>query len=123
MSACHNLRSYSTLKTVLGRIGDTYKAYCNTYITHAMATHHGGSGQPLDTVTNITREEQPVVDTDVEVQQDFHPKDTAQFEVLEHYNPTRLTAITRELDDLHQRIQAEEGQPTESLHLIEQELH
>ena len=58
----------------------------------------------------------------LKVQQDFHPEDTAPFEDVEHTNPTRLTVITRELDDLHQRIQAEEGQPTESLHHIEQEL-
>ena len=80
MSACCNLRSQSPLKTVLGRIGDTYQAYCNTYKTHAMATHHGGSGQPLDRVTNMTREEQPIEDTDVEVQQDFHPENTNHFE-------------------------------------------
>ena len=98
----------SPLKTVLGRIGDTYQVYCNTYKTYTMSTHHGGSGQPLDTDTSMTREEQPDVDANVEVQQDFHPKDTAQFEVLEHNNPTRLTAITRELDELYQRIQAEE---------------
>ena len=65
MVAHHNLRSCSPLKTVLGRIGDNYQAYCNTYKTHTMATHHGGSGQPLDRVTNMTREEQPVVDTNL----------------------------------------------------------
>ena len=118
MSACHNLRSCLPLKTVLGRIGDAYQDYCNTYKTHAMTSHHGGSGQPLDRDTNMTREEQPVVDTNVEVQQGFHTEDTAQFEVLEHNNPARLTAITRESDDLCQRIQAEEVQPTEPLHHI-----
>ena len=48
MSECHSLRSCSPLKTVLGKIGDTYQACCNTYKTHAMATHHGGSGNPSD---------------------------------------------------------------------------
>ena len=65
MSACLNLRLHSPLKTVLGRIGDTYQAYCNTYKTHAMATHHGDSGQPLDRDTDTTREEQLIVDTNV----------------------------------------------------------
>ena len=83
---------------------------------------HGGLGQPLDRVTNVTREEQPVVDTNVEDLQHFHPEETNHFEDAEFDNPARLTAITRELDDLHQRIQAEEGQPTEYLHCIEQEL-
>ena len=48
MSACHNPRLCSPLKTVLNSLGDTYQAYCNTYKTHTMATHHGGSRQPLD---------------------------------------------------------------------------
>ena len=43
-----------------------------------MTTHHRGSGQPLDRVTNMPREEQPVVDTNVDLQQDFHPEDTEQ---------------------------------------------
>ena len=85
-----------------------------------MATHYGGLGQPLDRVTNMIREEQPVVDTNIEVLQDFHPEDTDHFEDLEHNNPTRVPAITTELDDLCQRIQAEEGQPTASLYHIEQ---
>ena len=42
MSAHHHTRSHSPLKTVLGKIGDWYQAYCTTYKTHAMATHHGG---------------------------------------------------------------------------------
>ena len=33
-----------------------------------------------------------------------------------------MTAITREIDDLHQQVQAEEGKPSESLNHIEQEL-
>ena len=74
----------------------------------------------MDRDVNATREEQPVADTEIEVLQNFHPEDTDHFEDLEHNNPTRLTAITRELGDLCQRIQAEEGQPTESLNHIEQ---
>ena len=60
--------------------------------------------------------------TDIEVIQVFHPVDTDHFEDLGHNNPARLTAITRELDDLHQCIQAEKGQPSEALNYIEQEL-
>ena len=48
MSAHHNLRSCSLLKTVFNNFGATYQAYCNTYNTHTMATHHRGTGQPLD---------------------------------------------------------------------------
>ena len=67
-----------------------------------MATHHGGSGQPLDRDIDVTREAHEAADTDIEDTQDFHPVETDHFEDLEHNNPTRLTAITRELDDLCQ---------------------
>ena len=60
-----------------------------------MATCHGGPGQPLDRVTDMSREEQPVMNTDVELQQDFHPEDTDQFENLEHNNPDRLHVINK----------------------------
>ena len=47
---------------------------------------------------------------------------TNHFKDLEHNNPGRLTAITMELDDLYQQGQAEDGQPSEALNHIEQEL-
>ena len=87
-----------------------------------MATHHGGLAQPLDRDVDVTREVHETTDTDIENMQDFHPVETDHFEDLEHNNPTRLTAITRELDDLHQQLQAEEGQPSEAVNHIEQEL-
>ena len=66
---------------------------------------------------NVTREAHKAMDTDIEDMQDFHPVDTNHFEDLEHNNLARLTAITRELDDLHQHVQAEEGQPSEAFKL------
>ena len=93
MSACQSLRSHSPLKTVFGKIGNTYQAYCHTYKTHAMATHHGGSGQPTD--RDITAHKT----TDPEIE---HTQGTNDFKESEPNNPTRLTLITRELDDLCQ---------------------
>ena len=66
ISAHCSLRSHSTLKTVFEKLGDTYQAYCNTYKTHAMATLHGGSGQPLDRDIDVTREVHETTDTDIE---------------------------------------------------------
>ena len=74
MWACCNLRPCSPLTTVLNRLGDTYQDYCNTYKTHAMATNHGGSGQPLRRDANMTRK-----DTDVDIPQDFNHQDTDDF--------------------------------------------
>ena len=46
MSAYCSVRSQSPLKSELNKIGDSYQTYVNAYKTHAMATHHGGTGQP-----------------------------------------------------------------------------
>ena len=93
MSACQSLRLCSPLKTVFGKIGDTYQAYCNTYKTHAMATHHAGLGHLFARDTDVTREAHEATDT--EDMQDFHPVETDHYKDLEHNNPARLTTITR----------------------------
>ena len=98
MSACCSLRSCSPLKTVFGKTGNTYQAYCHTYKIHAMATHHGGSGQPLD--GDFTTHE--TTEYEIEHAQEFHHVNTNDFKESEPNNPTRLIAITRELDDLCQ---------------------
>ena len=95
MSACHSLRSHSPLKSVFGKIGDTYHAYCHTCKTHVMATHHGGSGQPLGGDINVHE----AVDTDIEQTQDFCHVNINDFKESDTNNPTRLTLITRALDD------------------------
>ena len=66
MSACHSTRMHSLLKTVLGKIGDRYQAYCTTYIMHAMATHHEGAGCPLDRGMDILTEDPEHADIDNE---------------------------------------------------------
>ena len=112
MSACCSLRFHSPLKTVFGKIGDTYQAYCHMYKTHTMATCHGGSGQHLDRDINVYE------NTAIKHAQEFHHINTNDFEYSETNNPARLTAITRELDDLCQQVQAW-GQPSEALNHIE----
>ena len=102
MSACDSLKLHSPFKTLFGKIGDTYQAYCYTYKTHAMASCHGGSGHPLDRDTGVMKEGHQTTDTDIENTQDFHPVETDHFEDLQHNNPMKLTALTREVDDLHQ---------------------
>ena len=96
MSDFCSLRSHSPLKTVFGKIGDTFQAYCHTYKTSAMATHHGGSG-PLE--RDITAHES--MDTEIEHAQEFHHVNPNDFEESDPNNPARLTLVTRELNDLH----------------------
>ena len=45
MSAHHNFWMCFPLKKVLNKIEDSYQTYVNSYKTHAMATHHGGTGK------------------------------------------------------------------------------
>ena len=68
----------------------------------------------MDRDANMTRK-----DIDVDIPQDFHHEDMDDFEHTEHENPTSLTVITRELDDLCHQVQDGEGQPVEAIHHIE----
>ena len=80
-----------------------------------MATHCGGAGQPSDRDPNL-----PEQDTDIPCD---HLEDIGNFENLEHENHTILKALTRNLDDLQHRVENTEGQPMESMHGLEHELH
>ena len=42
---------------MLRKIRDKYQAYCTTYKTHAMTTHHGGAGCPLDRDNDLHTED------------------------------------------------------------------
>ena len=115
MSVCYNLRLCSPLKTVLNKLGDSYQAYINTYKTHAMATCHRGTGQPLDRDTA-----QHTQDTDIP--NNYH-EDMDNFENVEQENHTNLKTLTQDLDDLWHRIQAGKGQPMDAINCTEHELH
>ena len=45
------------------------------------------------------------------------------FENVEHENHTTLKALSRNLDDLQHRVENAEGQPMETIHHLEHELH
>ena len=75
---------------------------------HVMATCREGLGQPLDRDIDVNGEVHETTNTNIENTQDFHPVDTDHFEDLQHNNPMKLTALTREVDDLCQQVQAGE---------------
>ena len=81
-----------------------------------MATHHRDAGQPLDRDTA-----QHWQDTDIP--NNHHHEDMYNFEKTEQENHTNLVTLTQDLDDLHHRVLAGEGQPMEAIHCIEHELH
>ena len=116
MSACCNPRLCSPLKTVLNKLGDSYQTYVNRYKTHAMATHHGGIGQPLDRDPNL-----PEQGTDVP--SDYNHEDMDNFENVEQENHTTLKALTRNPDNLQHRVETTKGQPMEAINHLQCELH
>ena len=76
---------------------------------HTMATHHGGAGCPLDRGINLHAEDPEPADIDNEStyssdttvalggpEVEVHPKDPV------YNNHDKLTALTREINDLHQ---------------------
>ena len=124
MSAHHRTRMHSPLKLVFRKIGDTYQAYCNTYKMHAMATHHGDTGCPLDRDIDLNRENPETADTEIESTHGFdaavalnEPEETGHPKDPEYNNHAKLMAITRKIDDLHQQVQ-DGGQPTDTFNHI-----
>ena len=116
MSAHCNPRLCSPLKMLLNKLGDSYQTYVNTYKTHAMATHHGGAGEPLD--KDSTPHEHGT-----DVPSNYNHEDMDNFENVEKENHTTLKALTRNLDDLQHRVETAEGQPMEAINHLECELH
>ena len=109
MSAHHSTRSCSLLKTVLGKIGDRYQAYCTTYKMHAMTTCHGGTGHPLDRGMDILTEDSEQADINNESTHNSnttvalggteavgYPNDPV------YSNQDKFSALMREIDDFHQ---------------------
>ena len=125
---CHT-RLHSPLKTVLGKIRDWYQAYCTTYKMHAITTCHGGTGHPLDRGLDVLTEDPEHSDIDndsthsLDVTVAFRGPETVGHPEDPVYNDQeRLTVLTREIINLHQRVAAGEGQPVETLDCIQHEL-
>ena len=91
-----------------------------------MATCHGGVGHPLDRGINLNVEEPEPTDIDNESshssdttvtlggpEAEGHPKNPV------YSTPDKLMTLMREIIDLHQQVEAGEGQPPESLDCIE----
>ena len=81
-----------------------------------MATHYGGTGQPLD--------RDPIPHEQVnDILSNHHHEDTDNFENVEHDNHTTLKVLTRNPDDLWHRVETAKGQPMEAINHLECELH
>ena len=114
MSGSHsnnNEQMHSPLKTMLEKIGNRYQTYCTVYKTHGMATHHGGAGCPIDRDVNLNVEDPEAtgMDNDNESISGFDAivalgglKAESNTDELLPSNEAKLTAFTREINDLCQ---------------------
>ena len=110
MSACCNFWTCSLLKKVLNKLEDSYHTYVNAYKTHAMATHHGGTGQPLEKDSDPNEN-----DT---IQDEYHA-DINDFENVEPDHHERLRDLTHEIEHLWQNVEANETEPMDAINHLE----
>ena len=81
-----------------------------------MATHHRGTGQPLEKDPNPQ-------DQDIDIPNDYQHEDIDGFENVENENHTQLRDLTNKVDHLQQKIEVAKGQPSEAINCLECELH
>ena len=113
---------------MLGEIQNKYQTYCTVYKMHTMATCHGGVGYPIDRDIDLHVEDPEVTGMDNNSEGISGLDATVALGGLEAEgnpdeflpsNQAKLTALTQELNKLHQRVEAREGQPVKSLDCIE----
>ena len=98
---------------------------------HAVAIHHAGKGCPIDRDINLHMEDaettgldnndESIIGWDTTIALGGSEAEGHLNELIPS-NQAKLTALTREINDLCQWVETGEGQPTESLDSIEQEL-
>ena len=97
---------------------------------HTVATHHRGAGHPIarddlhiedPEATGMDNDNDSISGLDATVALGGLEAEDNTNELLPS-NQAKLTALKREINDLHQWVEAREGQPAESLDHIEGEL-
>ena len=89
MSAHHSFWMCSPLKKVLNKIEDSYQTYVNSYKTHTMATHNGGTGKPSEKYSDPQK-------NDVAIHNEYQV-DASDFENIEPDHHVRLRNLTNYL--------------------------
>ena len=96
---------------MLGKIGNRYQIYCTVYKMHGMATHHRGTGCPIDRNINLHIEDVEATGIDNDSKSISGSDTTVALGGLEtegnpseHLpsNQAKLTALTREINELCQ---------------------
>ena len=102
---------HSPLKKVLNKLEDSYHPYVNVYKTHAMATHHGGTGKPLEKDSD-TQENDTTI-------HDEYQADISDFKNIEPDHHERLRDWNNEIDHLWQKVKTNETEPMNAINHLE----
>ena len=97
MSAHCNYQMHSPLKKVLNKIEDSYQTYVNAYKTHTMATHHGGTGKPLE-------QDSDPQENDVTIHNEYQAN-INDFDNIEPDHHARLRDLNNEIDHIWQKVE------------------
>ena len=73
-----------------------------------MATHQGGTGQPLEKNPNPQ-------DQDIDIPSDYQHGNIDDFENVENEYHTQLRDLTNKVNHWCHKLEATEGQPTEAI--------
>ena len=111
MSAHHRLWTHSPIKKILNKIGDSYQTYINYSKTHTMATCYGGIG-------NVNNSDPHDINADIQ-DQDEYQADINNFENIEPGHQAGLRALTHELKQLWQTIEANDNDPMDAISHLE----
>ena len=103
------------IKKILNKIGDSYQTYVNYYKTHAMATHYGGIGKPLENDFDPQ-------DTNIDIQDDYQA-DINDLENIESDHQAGLRDLTHEIEQLQQTVEANNNAPMDTISQLECKLN
>ena len=115
MSVHCSFQMHSPLKKVLNKTEDSYQIYINSYKTHAMATHHGGTGKP-------SGKDSDPQENCFTIHNEYQA-DVNNFENVKPNHHARLRDLTNEIDYLWQKVEVNETQPTDAISNLEHELN
>ena len=115
MSACQKLQTYSPIKTILNKIRDSYHTYVNHCKTHAMGTHYGGIGKPLQNDSDPQ-------DTNADIQDEYQT-DINDLENTEPNHQAGLRDLTGEIEHLWQTVKASDNDPMDAMSHLECKLN
>ena len=111
MSARRKLWTHSPIKKILNKIGDSYQTYVNYYKTHAMATHYGGIGKPLENHSDPQ-------DTNANIQDEYRA-DINDLKNIEPDHQAGLRDSTHEIEQLRQTVEANDNDPMDAISHLE----